>query len=461
MTPCIAVIDLGKTNLKLAAVSLDHRVIGRWTAPNRPGRDGPYPHLDLDGVIDWLVEALTGLVAAHEVLAIVPCGYGSTAGLVDGSSLVLPVMDYEAEPPAGIAEAYAGIAPPFREVYAPTNPAGLTLARQMFWQAQAFPEPFARAQHLLTLPQLLTWRLTGRMVGEVTSLGAQTHLWAVTAGGPSSLAVARGWDRLIPPMQPAWSIAGTLLPSVAARAGLPPSTPVLVGIHDSNANYLRYRWGLPEGGDFTLMSTGTWLISFDPACPLDRLEPARDTNTNTDADGHPVACARFMVSRETALAAGGADPGAVTPQDLHWAVTGGAMALPAFTDSGGPVPCVDGRGRRIGAAPGTEGQRAAIGVLYAALMSSRSLDTLDCRGGIVLDGGFIRTPHYAALLAALRPGQSVRVSDEPEGTALGAALLWHRQTDLPIPRPNLTDVGPVDLPGLDAYAARWRSLIEG
>lgn len=461
MADCIAVIDLGKTNLKLAAVSLDNRVLGRWSHRNAPRTDGPYRHLDLDAVVAWIVEGLAALATQHRVVAIVPCGYGSTAGLIDEAGLVLPVLDYEVEPPADIATAYAAIAPPFEEVFAPTNPAGLTLARQLYWQSAAFAKDFGRARHLLTLPQLLAWRLSGRVVGEITSLGAQTHLWAVAAGAPSSLAKGRGWDRLIPALAPAWSIAGPLLPILAERCRLPADTPVLVGIHDSNANYLRYRWGLPAGSDFTLMSTGTWLISFEPTCPLARLDPARDTNTNTDAQGQAVACARFMLGRETDLAARGADLGAVSEADLTWAVSAGAMVLPAFTDSGGPVPGVGGQGRWCGGAPATDGQRGAIALLYAALMSSQSLAALGSGGRLILDGGYTRTPHYAGLLAALRPDQPVVVSDDPDGTALGAALLWHRQAGLPVPPPRLTGVAPIALPGLAAYAAAWADRLPG
>ena len=58
---------------------------------------------------------------------------------------------------------------------------------------------------------------------------------------------------------------------------------MLCGIHDSNANYARY---LAAGlDDFTLISTGTWLISFNTALPLAGLDPLRDTVSNTDLLG--------------------------------------------------------------------------------------------------------------------------------------------------------------------------------
>lgn len=455
MADGIAVLDLGKTNLKLVVVDPAGRVVETTTADNRPRPGPPYPQVDAAAVWDWLLHALAGAGRRHRILAVVPTTYGSTAALVDGRELVLPILDYEAEPPDAVARAYAAVAPPFAEVYAPTNPAGLTLGRQLFWQERAWPEAFARTRAILTYPQYWAWRLTGVAAAEATSLGAQTHLWNPLDRGVSSLVRRRGWTDRLPPLRRPDEVLGPLRPEVAAATGLPPDTPVLTGVHDSNANYFRY---LAAGfRDFTLMSTGTWLITFNAGQPLDRLDPARDTNANTDVFGRPVACSRFMLGREYAILAGA---GATTagPDDVARLVAAGTMALPSFTDSGGPCPGAGGRGRIAGPAPGDGAARTALASLYGALMSAEALDAVGARGDLVLDGGFAGHALYAGLLAALRPGQRLRASAEREGTAVGAALLWRRaERTAPVPV-ALRDVPPLDLPGLDAYAARWRAV---
>ena len=68
---------------------------------------------------------------------------------------MLPILDYEADPPAEIAAAYAEIAPWFEECCCPINPAGLTLGRQLFWQSRAFAEEFARARWILPFAAIL------------------------------------------------------------------------------------------------------------------------------------------------------------------------------------------------------------------------------------------------------------------------------------------------------------------
>ncbi len=208
MADIAAILDLGKTNLKLLAIDADGRILDSETAGNRPVAGPPYLHLDAPAVWNWLLPALQRLAARHPIQAIVPCAYGSTAALIDGSELVLPIMDYEANPPEEIKAAYAKAAPEFEEVCAPTNPGGLTLGRQVFWQSRAFPEEFARVRHILPNAQYWAWRLSGVAATEVTSLGAQTHLWAPKAGGYSSLVEREGWRPLFPPMRKAWDVLG-------------------------------------------------------------------------------------------------------------------------------------------------------------------------------------------------------------------------------------------------------------
>ncbi|MEE8270127.1 MAG: FGGY family carbohydrate kinase, partial [Alphaproteobacteria bacterium] len=336
MTDAAAVLDLGKTNLKLIVVDAAGRILDTVMADNTPVAGPPYRHVDEAHVWDWLLGALATAAARHAIKAIVPCTYGSTGALVGADGLVLPIMDYEDDPPDDIKAAYAEVAPPFAEVYAPTNPGGLTLGRQLFWQSRAFAGAFARARHILPHAQYWAWRLTGVAAVEVTSLGAQTHLWNPRARAYSSLVAGQGWKRLFPPLRRAWDVLGPVMPGVAAATGLPADTPVLCGIHDSNANYLRY---LAAGmTDFTLMSTGTWVISFNAAHPLDALHQDRDTVSNTDVHGNPVACSRFMGGREFDILAGDAPRDAATLDDVAGLIADGTMALPSFTDSGGPFP---------------------------------------------------------------------------------------------------------------------------
>ena len=231
---------------------------------------------------------------------------------------------------------------------------------------------------------------------------------------------------------------------------------MLTGIHDSNANYARY---LAAGLErFTLISSGTWLITFDTDLTLDRLDPARDMVSNTDLEGRTVACTRFMGGREFADIAG--RDGLVARPDLADVtkiVEQGTMALPSFTDSGGPFPGTGNRGRIEGPVPQTPAEKAALATLYIALVTDTDLDLLASSGPIIIDGSFASNDLYAGILAALRPTQTVAVSRDHDGTALGAALLWGWDTRTEAARLRLDEVRPVGRDLLDSYRARWRA----
>ncbi|MGH6920973.1 MAG: FGGY family carbohydrate kinase, partial [Geminicoccaceae bacterium] len=222
-----AVLDVGKTNVKLLAVAPDGKILSSRSAPNAVRRGEPYPHCDTEHIWRWMMAALADLGEAFAIEAIVPTGYGSTAALVADDTLVLPIMDYEAEPPAAIAAAYAEAAPWFEECCCPVHPAGLTLARQLFWQSRAFPEAFASARWILPFAQYWSWGLCGVPASEVTSIGAQTQLWNPRERDLSMLAKDEGWDELLPPLRYAFETLGPLQREVAEKCALPIDTPVL------------------------------------------------------------------------------------------------------------------------------------------------------------------------------------------------------------------------------------------
>lgn len=452
-------LDVGRTDVKLLAITPCGRLLSLRSAPNEVRSGDPYPSCDTEHIWRWMMAALADLGERFAIQAIVPTSYGSTAALIDAAELVVPILDYAADPPAEIATAYAEIAPWFEECCCPVNPASVTLGRQLFWLSQEFPDAFERAQWILPFAQYWAWGLSGVPACEVTSLGAQTQLWNPRERELSSLVRRQGWADQFPPLRSAWEVLGPLQFEIASKCELSADVPVLCGIYASGANFARY---LAAGlDDFTLISTGEWLVSYQPHLPLDQLEPLRDTAANVDLLGRPVACARFRAGREYAAIAG-ADGGAAGAgvADVEALVAVGTMALPSFTSSGGPFPGTGGKGRIIDAAPESRRARAALASLYLALMASACLDLLRSRGQVIIDGAFAEDRLFTGVLAALRPGQPVAVSTESQGAAFGAALLWawtERTAPLPL------DLGPVvapRIPGLAAYERRWRAAAE-
>ena len=196
----IAVVDIGATNSKVVLFDVGLQEIARRKTDTVHHEGPPYRHVDAQRIVEFAVGAISELDRVLPVDVIVVSAFGSTLGCVDeAGELVMPIMDYLAEPPAEIVAGYANIAPPFAETFCNTWPAALSLGRQLFWLETAFPGPFARVRSIMTWSQYLAFRLGGRKTCEVTALGAFSQLLDVLKGEFSSVVHRRGWgDRFAP-----------------------------------------------------------------------------------------------------------------------------------------------------------------------------------------------------------------------------------------------------------------------
>jgi sugar (pentulose or hexulose) kinase len=456
----IAVVDAGATNTKIALFSPQGLPLAERKAPSRQREGPPYRHIDPTAVADFCAKALPDLDQIAPIDVIVPCAHGAALALLahDGS-LAVPIMHYTAEPPRHIVEDYRRIEPPFSEVFCSLLPMALTHGLQLYWQERELAADFSRTSTILAWIQYVGHLLGGRPVSEISSLSCQSQLMDVRDNRFSSLARLRGWDRLFPPMAKAWEITGTLTSKFRGESFRGKGR-LLAGVHDSNANYLRY---LAAGfSSFTLLSSGTWIIGFDDSTPLAGLRKEQDTASNTDVFGRPVASCRFYGGRELEILAQGAPAESADIATVSKLVRRGTMALPSFTNSGGPVPNSGGSGRLEGPPPETPQERASLAALYCALMVNESLKAIDSRNDVIIDGPFAHNRVFVGLLALLRlsyvsANRRVLVSEIKEGTTAGAACLALMPDGL---LPNLPlaleEVAPFALPELAAYAAAWR-----
>lgn len=444
----IAVIDIGKTNAKLLSIDLAtgaETTISR--APNAVRRDGPYPHHDADALWSFLRGALADLGKAHPVDAVSVTTHGAAAALVDAQGrLTLPILDYEHDGPDSLPD-YDGLRPPFAETGSPRLPVGLNLGAQIYWQETAFPEAFARTRHILTLPQYWSFRLTGIAASEATSLGCHTDLWNPTRGTFSSLVTRMGWRDRFPPVRKAGDILGPLLPAIAAETGLPADTPVLCGIHDSNASLVPW---LAAPGPRAILSTGTWMITMALGGKAVTLDPARDTLVNVNALGAPVPTARFMAGREFEEIAG-QTPAPATEADEATVLQNSIMALPSLHPTTGPFP-----GQSFAWTTEPQGaERTAAASFYVALMGAACLTLVGAEGEAVIEGPLARNHAFARMLAAAT-ARPVTLAGQGAGTGLGAALLAGPLGTAPAGRQTIQ---PPQDPRYAAYAAEWQRRV--
>lgn len=445
----IAVIDIGKTNAKLLSIDLltgEETTIAR--APNMVRRDGPYPHHDAEALWSFLRAALADIAKTRAVDAISITTHGAAAALVDlAGDLTLPILDYEHDGPEMFAAEYDAHRPPFADSGAPRLPMGLNLGAQIYWQAQSFPDAFSRTRHILTLPQYWSFRLTGVAASEATSLGCHTDLWNPKAGTFSSMVDRLGWRDRFPPLFKAGDVLGPILPAIAAETGLPPGTPVLCGIHDSNASLVPW---LAEPGPRAILSTGTWMIVMALGGRAVTLDPARDTLINVNARGEPVPTARFMAGREFEEILG-QTPAPATEADEDHVLTQRIMALPSLHPATGPFP---GQTFAWTAEP-QGGPRTAAASFYVALMGAACLSLIGAAGKTVVEGPLARNDAFARMLAAAT-GRPVTLAGQGAGTGLGAALLAGPLGTAPAGRRTIQ---PPQDPRYADYAAEWAATV--
>ncbi|HTU66583.1 MAG TPA: hypothetical protein VMF52_11580 [Steroidobacteraceae bacterium] len=449
--PLIAVFDVGKTNAKIALVdpALGQEI---WSA-RRPNEivDGPDGReLDVVRIETWLLDSLRAAPERERVVAIVPIAHGAAAVLLDHDGAVLAAPDYEDPRFDTVADEYAPLRDAWTLTYSPHLPLGLNLGRQLFYIQTRRPALFDRCAHILTYPQYWSWRLSGVMSTEVTSLGTHTDLWRPHEQTYSQLARKQGWARRMPSMRNAWDRLGPLRAGIAAATGLPADCEAACGIHDSNASYLRFLMDR-EREAFTVVSSGTWTIVMANRGDLRRLREDRDMLANVNAFGAPVATARYMGGREYETIAGGAE--APTVDAVIEVIAQGAIALPSFA-SAGPYAGREGRIEGDESLSGT--RRAALATLYAALMTAQLIESLGAAGEIFVDGPLARNPLFPRLLGACVPVGTVRMYPEGGGTRVAAHLAGLRS-----PEPGaMTTVVPLRVPGLLEYQANWRHRLQ-
>lgn len=443
----VAVLDFGKTNSKLFVFGQDGRIIDeRRTKPDWI-REGGFSVLDEPALHDWALEAVNEAADAHGIEGLMVSGHGCTFALVDEAALTHPILDYEQEPPAEIAARIDRRIPDFAETFSPRLPLGFNYGRHMLWLKELQPGAFAAAKAVLGYPQYWSWRFGGRAVSEVSYLGCHSHLWAPRKRDFSSLVDAEGWRNRMPAFARAGAVIGERR---LGRAGKPVA--IHNGVHDSNAALHAYR--RQELGPLTVVSTGTWVIVLNPDCPLDALDRDRDMLVNVDVDGGPVPTIRFMGGREFAVISGDWQ-GAIAPAAVQRVIDAGTKALPSFAP-GGPMP---GRAGEITGRVSDVEERAAVALLYVALMIDLSLGLIRSSGAVIVDGGLNAGGLLAGLLAQLRPGQSFMQGATLEGSATGAAALAFESVGREFAAERPEPVRAASFKDLAGYRDDWRGRI--
>ncbi|MFI6345578.1 FGGY-family carbohydrate kinase [Streptomyces sp. NPDC050560] len=205
-----------------------------------------------------------------------------------GFAPVRPAMiwaDHRSTAQSDLLAGRLGMESAYRELGHRVDPT-YSLAKVM-WVRDNEPENWARVRHVCLAKDLVTLRLTGRLVTDPSD-ASSTNAYDQNAGAWSRrvLDAAELPEELLPPVVASTEVAGGLTAGAAAELGLAEGTPVVVGGGDGPMAAVGAGVVSPADGPYVCMGSSSW-ISVAARRPL--LDPPmRSMTFNHVVPGHFV-----------------------------------------------------------------------------------------------------------------------------------------------------------------------------
>ena len=459
----VGVLDIGKSNIKLSACNYLGEIFETVSTPNETCDGNLWKYHDLKKTNIWVLKNLSHLSKKFNLKHFISAGHGSGIVFVgedidknnDGTSL--PMIDYEQTMPEDIDRAYEKLCGDFYDRGSKIMGSASHAARQMFWAETVQPDKFNNSKWVLGIAQYWAWRLSGIAVSEVTSLGAQSHLWNTLKKRWSKIVKNKKWKRLFPPIKKTYACLGKVRKKLVKEFNLPEDMLIYVGGHDSSMNFYRYQSaGLKN---FCVVSTGTWIVAMADNVQPNLIKESLSMTINADIFGKMIGCSLAQGGREFEIVSGAQlkNPN-VDISSLSKIIKQETMAVPTFSNYDGPFPNSAKKGKIYGPIPKNKKERYALAVLYTALLTVTCADKFGSKRDLILDGSYLRDPIFAQIVAMLCNNRRTFYDTETYGIASGAALLcfYGKKTA----KLNLnTPEDITGIPDLSIYSNKWKNLI--
>lgn len=490
----VAVIDIGKTNKKVALFDADLQQIAH--------RQAPFPaQLDTQGVLceqtdaiwAWLKTQLAELYRSHPFAALSITTHGAAwAALNAAGELAIPVIAYEhdlgEQGQRDLDHEFYRRCGRLEDLQAETGTCDLPLlvnpAKMVLFAQQRYAAGWTTAKHLVNYPQFWGHRLTGMLAAEATYSANHSFLFDIRKRCPSTAAYALGVAQLLDfAFTDPWAQLGTLTPALQTELGLP-ALPVTVGIHDSNSALLPYLVKF-HGRDFVVNSTGTWCVAMHRVQHV-RYRPeelGQKVIFNIDAFGGLTKTSFLMGGQDYGLyhgLIGGDDADFVAARvDAAMANTGRLVLPGAFPsqfpssrgglrDGHAVVSVADLQAGRIPGwfkDPVYGHDLLNISLALQTEVALRRTNIGD-ETTIFVEGGFRNNSTFLAVLAALFPHNPICCTSLAQASAAGAALCGQALLKSCTPRElaaniriEVQPVGRPNLTHLAGYRSAWLQAV--
>ena len=394
-------------------------------------------------VLDNLRDLAAHVPPGGTVLGIACASMGEATVLFDSEGRpvahAISWFDRRTEAVAAALEPVLGQARAFRITGIPIDPT-LSLLK-LLWHRQSDPAAFARARGMLNLADWIAFRLSGEAATDLSLASRTLCLDMARRDWSAEILGVAGIDRaLLPPIRPSGTRLGPVRAEVLAETGLPGRPVVGVGGHDHVVGGFAAGAGRPGvlldsmGTAEALFQTvpspvltpanrhlGFWQGAIGLHRPFGYLGAGINSSGGTiewfrnllgDAE-HPVPARDALIAEAAAVPPGGR----------------GTAFLPHLAYGTPPHVDLASRGAFLGLTTGTSRGAMFRAVLEGLALEARlAVEAMAAQPGagraeeIRLIGGGTRNPLFLQIKAAAY-GRALTVIDEPEATALGAALL--------------------------------------
>jgi len=438
-TDIILIFDIGKTNKKVLLFNRHLKIIKEEEVqfPEITDDDG-FPCDDIVSIEKWIDKTLERFVndRAYNIVAVNFTTYGATLGFLDqNGKRITPVYNYLKPMPEGTLEPlysrYEGISEFSRRTASPAL-GFLNSGLQILWLKKLKPGVFNKVNNILHLPQYLSYRHTGKIVSEHTSIGCHTAMWDFDR------MEYHQWLRDEGIVLPAPIATDTVYETKISGRNVKTG----IGIHDSSASLVPYLKGSKD--EFILLSTGTWCINMNPFnyAPLTSYQLENDSLCYMSVNQKPVKSSRVFlghihdVNSERLCQLFKVDnnyyknikPDKELINKLHRENNPDAE----FFRNRVPVDYVDTKINSGRFSNFTEAYHRLMIDLTRLVVESINLIVAenDKTSSVYISGGFARNELFTGLLADKFRDKKVYTSKIDNATSLGAALVVSKQLGL-------------------------------
>ncbi|MCR9228371.1 MAG: FGGY family carbohydrate kinase [Flavobacteriaceae bacterium] len=295
-----AVFDIGKTNKKFFL--FDNRfqeVYKEYAQFDEIEDEDGFPTENLPALKSWLKGLFDRILTAEEydIKAINFSTYGASFVHLDKDGNVLGhLYNYLKPMPQDLLDDFHTNYPEISVETASPKSGMLNSGMQILWLKKTKPELFNKIKYALHFPQYVAYLFTGIPLSEYTSIGCHTALWNYNKNDYHDWVYKEKLNDLFPPIVSTQTSVNMVYNGKRIKIG--------VGIHDSSSALLPYLYS--ENNRFLLLSTGTWSISLNTFNDEQLTQEDIDNNclNYMQIDGRRVKATRFFMGNEYKIQVG-------------------------------------------------------------------------------------------------------------------------------------------------------------